>query len=204
MANIAPYNIIMSVGEVWVAPVGTAFPLVNVATPSGPWALLGTAGNLDYDEDGIHIIGEQTINEFVGAGSTVARKVSRTLESMRITVKLVDMQLESLRRALNSNAITTVASSSGIPGSKAIYMYQGQDVNTVALLVRGQSPYSGDTNSFLHVEMPNAYNTSGFDLANQKGTAEGYTLDFRGLLDPSAPTGANRYGRIIAYTAAAS
>lgn len=204
MSNIAPFNIIMTVGEIWVAPVGTAFPLVSAATPGGAWALLGTSGNLDYDEDGIHIIGEQTISEFVGAGSTVARKVSRTVEAIRVTAKLADMAVESLRRALNSNPITTVASSSGIPGSKAVPLYQGPDVNTVALLVRGQSPYSGDASSFLHVELPNAYNGAGFDIANQKGVAEGYTLDFKGLLDPNNPTGTNRYGRIIAYVSAPS
>jgi hypothetical protein len=202
--NIAPFNILMTVGEIWVAPVGTAFPDVDEPTPGGAWALLGTSGNLDYDEDGIHVIGEQTITEFVGAGSTVARKISRTLESIRVTCKLVDMSLESVRRALNSNAITTVASSSGIPGSKAVPLYQGPGVNTLAVMVRGQSPYSGDADSYSQVELPNAYNAAGFDLANQKGVAMGYTLDFKGLLAPSDSTSALRYGQIISYVAAAA
>jgi hypothetical protein len=44
MANFAPYNILMSTATVYTAPVGTTMPDVYVATPAGPWAVLGTSG----------------------------------------------------------------------------------------------------------------------------------------------------------------
>lgn len=204
MPNLAPFNILMQVGEIWVAPVGTAFPAINLATPAGPWALLGNAGKLDYDTDAVHVIMEQTVDEWMGAGSTMARKAQRTAEAIRATVKLADMSFEALRYALNSNPITTVAAASGIPGSKALPFYQGPDVNNLAVLIRGFSPYSGDANSFSQVEMPNAYNAGGWDIGQVKGaTPWAYTLDLKGLIDPANPSNALRAGRWIAYTAAA-
>lgn len=202
--NIAPFNIVMQVGEIWVAPVGTTQPLVNLATPAGPWTLLGTAGKLDYDTDAVHVIMEHTVEEWMGAGSTMARKAQRTAEAIRATVKLADMSFEALRYALNSNPITTVAAASGIPGSKALPFYQGSVVQTIAACIRGFSPYSGDTNSFSQVEIPNAYNAAGWDIGMLKGaTPWAYTLDLRGMIDPANQSSALRAGRWIAYTAAA-
>lgn len=201
MPNLAPYNLILQVAEIWVAPVGTAFPSVALATPAGPWALLGNAGRLDYDTDGVHVIMEHSTQGFMGSGSTMDRKVARVSESIRATVKLADMSLEALSYALNNNAITTVAAGSGTPGTKAINLYQGPDVATFACLIRGFTPYSGDATSFMHVEMPNVYNADGWDIAQQKGVAWAYTLNLRGLIDPANPSSANRAGRIIAYSA---
>jgi hypothetical protein len=202
MTNVAPFNLIGQVGDIYLAAVGTAFPAINAA-PGGSWSYLGTAGSLDYDDDGVHIIGEQTISDFTGSGSTMKRKVWRTMERLTVTVKLVDMTLETLRRAFNNNAITTVTASSGIPGSKAINIYQGPDVATFAALIRTASPYSGDTGSFAQVELPNAFNAAGFDIAFVKGIAAGYTLTLEGMIDPANPSSAARAGRVAAYTAAA-
>lgn len=201
MPNLAPYNLILQVAEIWVAPVGTAFPLVSVATPSGPWALLGNAGRLDYDTDGVHIIMEQSVQGFMGSGSTMDRKVARVSEAVRATVKLADMSLEALSYALNGNAITTVAAGSGTAGTKAINLYQGPDVATFAACIRGYSPYSGDANSFSQFEMPNVCNADGWDIAQQKGVAWAYTLNLRGLIDPANPSNAARAGRLISYSA---
>jgi hypothetical protein len=144
---------------------------------------------------------EQSIQGFMGSGSTMDRKVARVSESIRATVKLADMSLESLSHALNENAITTVAAGAGTPGTKAINLYQGPDVATFACCIRGFSPYSGDADSFMQVEMPNAYNADGWDIAQQKGVAWAYTLNLRGLIDPNNPSSAARAGRIIAYSA---
>jgi hypothetical protein len=111
------------------------------------------------------------------------------------------MTLESLMRAFNNNAITANANGGGNPGRKAINIYQGADVNTMAVCIRAYSPYSGDANSFLQIELPNAYNQSGASVAFKKGNASGYTLTFEALTDPANPTGANRLGQIRAYTA---
>lgn len=201
MPNLAPYNLIMQVAEIWVAPVGTVFPDIDDDTPDSPWALLGNAGRLDYDTDGVHIIMEQSIQGFMGSGSTMDRKVARVSEAVRATVKLADMSLETLSYALNGNSITTVAAGSGTPGTKAINLYQGPDVATFAACIRGYSPYSGDANSFGQFEIPNAYNADGWDIAQQKGVAWAYTLNLRGLIDPNNATSAGRAGRLITYSA---
>lgn len=204
MANNQPYNIIMATATVYLAPVGSSMPDVNVATPAGPWVLLGTSGQADYDDAGVVITTNQTFGSFMGAGSTTDRKVSRLTEEFLVEVNLVDMNLESLYRAFNNNAISSNSTGSGIPGRKSINIYQGGDVNTMAVVTRVFTPYIGDANAFLQFEQPNAYNQGGAQIAFKKGVAAGYKLVFKSLADPANPTGANRLGQIRAYTAAAS
>jgi hypothetical protein len=59
-------------------------PDVYVATPAGPWAVLGTSGQLDYDDDGVVVTTNQSFGDFTGAGSTVKRKVSRLTERFQV------------------------------------------------------------------------------------------------------------------------
>jgi hypothetical protein len=202
MANFAPYNIIMSTATVYIAPVGTAMPDVYLATPAGPWAVLGTSGQLDYDDDGVVLTTNQTFGDFTGAGSTIARKVSRLTEDFQVEVALVDMTLESLLRAFNNNAITSNASGGGNPGRKVINIYQGADVATMAICTRVYTPYIGDANAFFQIEQPNAYNAAGISAPFKKGDAAGYKLMFKSLIDPNNPTSANRLGQLRAYTSA--
>src|SRR5690349_11912646 len=137
MSNNVPLQILMAPFLVYTAPVGTSFPLCNVATPLSPWKLLGTSGAEDYDDDGVTIGLDQKFGSVRRAGSTVVRKVSRTEEDLTFTLKIMDMTLDQWVHALNENPKTTTAASSGIPGSEKIKLVQGVDVVPIALLVRG-------------------------------------------------------------------
>lgn len=203
MANTAPYTIIMSPYVVYWAPVGTAFPSVDLATPAGPWTLLGTSGTEDYS-DGVTITHGQTIAEVRTAGATGPRKASRTDESLMVTVTLIDLSLEQYRLALNSNSLTTTASGGGLPGRKEVNLYQGVDVATLALLIRGPSYYSGDTPSFAQYQLPNCYQDGSPAVKYSKGVAAALALQFKLLNDPNAGSVAQRFGKLIAYTAVAS
>ena len=202
MSNVAPFNILMAVGDVYIAPIGTVFPDPDEA-PSVAWAKLGTLGIEDFSEDGVTLTHEQSVNEFMGAGSTIPRKASRVSENMTVSLKLVDLTLEQYKHALNENAITTTAAAAGTPAKKEINLYQGVDVSTLALLVRNHSPYSGDSGSFLQYQLPCVYQSGNPEVVFVKGDAAGIALEFKSLRDPNAVSAAASFGKIIAYTAAA-
>jgi hypothetical protein len=69
----------------------------------------------------------------------------------------------------NNNAITANANGGGNPGRKAINIYQGADVATMAVCTRVYTPYSGDANAFFQIEQPNAYNQAGASAGFQEG-----------------------------------
>lgn len=203
MANVVPFNVIMAPYTCYWAPVGTAFPSVDLAVPAGPWALLGASGTEDYS-DGVTVTHGQTIAEVRTAGATGPRKASRTDESLMVAITLIDMTLETYRLALNSNALTATASGGGLPGRKEVNLYQGVDVVTLALLIRGASPYSGDVPSNMQYQLPNCYQDGSPAVKYSKGVAAALALQFKLLNDPNAASVAGRFGKLIAYTAVAS
>lgn len=132
----APYEIIAAPLTVYLAPVGTAFPLVNAA-PSGSWLKLGTNGNKNYDEPGVTVTHSQTIGTFTPAGGTAPRKAFRTAEAQLVEFSLADLTIEQYAKLLNDATVTTTV---GPPATKDINLLQGLTVTTFALLARGISP----------------------------------------------------------------
>lgn len=142
----APYEIIGAPYTVWIAPVATAFPLIDAA-PAGTWKKLGTSGDKNYDEDGVTVTHGQNIETFTPAGSTVPRKAFRTEEGVTVGLNLADLSPEQYALALNNAAVTTVAASGAVAGEKSFSIYQGPNVATFAMLVRGPSSINDALNA---------------------------------------------------------
>ena len=60
MENDAPFEIIAAPAKIWIAPVGTAFPVIDVV-PNQDWTLLGKAGDKNISEDGVTISHPQSV-----------------------------------------------------------------------------------------------------------------------------------------------
>lgn len=203
MPNTTPYEIIAAPFDVYRAPVGTAFPLVN-ATPSASWKLIGSNGSLNYDEAGITISHGQDFEKFRALGDAGVRKMFRTAEELAIKLKLFDITLEQYAAALNDNTITTVAAASGVPGTKKIGMSRGFAVATMALLIRGNvTPYGANAAWNMQYEIPVAAQVGTPSVIYNKSTPVGLDLEWMVLVDPSAATADERFGRIITQTATA-
>jgi hypothetical protein len=199
--NTVPYEVIAAPYVCWYAPVGEAFPLIDVA-PGGNWVRAGTSGELNYSEDGVVIEHPQSITKWRAGGDTGVRKVFRTEEDFMIRFSLVDLTLEQYRLGLNMNAITTVAAGSGTAGYKKLGISRGNDVAQRALLVRGPSPYADGMN--LQYEVPIAFQTGEPKLTlGKKGSPAMIELEWTAIIDPNAATPLERYGRIIAQHQAA-
>lgn len=200
-ANSTPYEIIAAPFTVWYAVVGTAFPVVD-ANPAAPWTLIGSSGDLNYFDDGVEIEIPQKIDLFRALGDASSRKAFRVEEDCMISLTLADLTLEQFAHAVNRNSITTVAAGAGVAGYKKIGLSRGFAVDTVALLVRGPSPY-GD-NMTWQLEIARAAQTGSPKTVFRRDKPAGLQLQWTSLVDPSAASASERIGKIRAQTAPAS
>jgi hypothetical protein len=195
--NTVPYEVIAAPYTLWHAPVGTAFPLIDVA-PAVAWVKVGTSGNLNYDDGaGVTVEHSQTIVPWRAVGDCGSRKVFRTEEDLKVRLKLVDITLEQYALALNHNTVTTIGKSGSTVGYKKIGLSRGFSVATRALLIRGSvSPYGADWVS--QYEIPIAVQTGSPTVIYKKGEPAGLDLEWMSLVDPNASNAAERFGRLIA------
>lgn len=202
MANTVPYEVIAAPYSIYWAPVATAFPAVS-SSPTSPWKLLGTSGNLNYDDGvGVVISSKQAFSDFRALGDAGTRKKFRTSEALMVKVRIADLTVEQVRLAFNSNTMTTVTASSGVPGTKKIGLSRGFTVATMALLIKGDvSPY-GDSPLAMQWEIPIACQIGEPELALKKDAAIGLDLEWEVLVDATASTDDERFGRFVAQTAA--
>ena len=190
MPGIAPFEIVATPAEVYIAAVGESFPNIGTEPPGGNWVLLGTLGNVEYNEDGVTVAHSETIEDFRSLGSTGPVKSFRTEEDLIISLMVVDITLEEYSRAMNFN---TVATSSD---DKLLQTYLGQEVIYKALLVRvpDGGPYGAGYN--YQYEIPRVRPVSASEVIFHKGTPAGLALEFHAMIDLSAAAVANRFGQI--------
>ena len=197
MKNAEPFEIIGAPFEVYTAPVGTPFPQVD-EVPQAPWALLGTSGADNYTADGVTVTPNQATNIFRSLKSLGPRKVFRTEEGLSFGLTLADMTLEQLRMAFNNNTVTATPASEGAPGTKKLGMARGSSIATMALLVRGPSPYMAD--GVMQWEVPIAMQTGSGSTSLKNGDAAALALEWMALVDPDAVTEDEAFGRLVCQT----
>lgn len=195
-----PYEIIMAPFEVWLAPVGEAFPDVD-ETPGGNWELLGTNGVKNYSEDGVTVTHEQTLEPHRTLGTTGPVKVKRTEENLMVEFVLEDLSMEQYAKVLNDVVVTDTPAAAGTPGHRDITLRQGGDVSTFAALVRGPSPYADGYNA--QYQIPRVFQAGNPAPVFTKGEAAGLQVQLTALEDPNAATDEERFGKLVAQDAAA-
>ncbi|HMJ88144.1 MAG TPA: hypothetical protein VK504_33435 [Vicinamibacterales bacterium] len=198
-ANTQPFEIIAAPFTVWFAPIGTAFPLID-AVPAATWKKVGSSGDLNYLDEGVTVSHAQSMEFFRALGDSGSRKVFRTEEDLKIRLVLADVSLEQYSHAINSNAVTTTPASTGVAGVKKLGLSRGASVATVALLVRGPSPY-GDGWT-LQYEVPLAAQSGNPEPVYMKSSPAALALEWTALVDPNAVSVLERFGRLLAQSAA--
>lgn len=197
----APYEIVAQPFTVWIAPTGTAFPLIDAA-PAVAWVKLGTSGDLNYTEDGVTVTHNQSIEKFRALGSTGPRKAFRTEEELHISLVLADLTLEQYAKALEHNTVTTTAAGAGTAGYKDVGLSRGLGVERLALLVRSPNGPYGDGWP-MQYEVPIVVQVGEPEVVFVKGEPAGLAFEFEALEDPNASVEEERFGRVVAQHAAA-
>lgn len=196
-----PYEIVAAPFTLYVAPIGTAFPLVDAA-PAVDWKMVGTSGDRSETEEGVTVAHSQDVNQVRTAGSTGPVKAFRTSEGLVISLTLLDMTLEQYATAMNSNVVGTTAAGVGTAGFKSLKMYQGVQVSGLALLVRGAGSGYGESYPAQY-EVPACFQSGAPEVVFTKGEPAGLALEFTALEDPSAATPGERFGRLVMQHAVA-
>lgn len=192
---MTPFEILATPLTLWLAPVGTAFPLITAA-PAGTWAKVGTNGDKNQDDGGLVVSHTQKIEEARPAGTTGPIKAWRTEEDLMFSLTLWDVTEEQYRIALNAVTVTTTAAATGVAGSKKMGLSRGVDVVTYALMARGLLSGYGD-GYVGQYEVPIVYQSGNAKPVFKKGKPAGLDLEFTALEDLSAASSAERFGRLI-------
>ncbi len=189
-----PYEIIAGPLTLWLAPVGTAFPLID-AVPAVAWVKAGMSGDRNYSDDGVAVMHSQTITQARPAGALGPVKAFRTEEDLKFTVTLWDNTLEAYTLALGGAAPAATAAGSGTAGYKKLGLTRGQAIKTYALLARGLSAY-GDAYAAQY-EVPRCYQSANPNPIYKKGVPAGLQLEFTALEHGAAASEDERFGRLI-------
>lgn len=186
MANTVPYEVIAGPFTVWAAPVGTAFPSLDVADGSinVAWVKVGSSGPLNYDgPTGVTVEHSQELAPWMAMGDYGVRKIFRSSESVKVRLRLVDLTLEQYALALDGNTVTTTAAGSGTAGYKSIGFSRGADVDTRAILIRGISPYGASY--IAQYQIWRAAQTGNPQVVFKKDEPAALDLEWTALIDPS-------------------
>ena len=186
------YEIMNGVGMLYIAPVGTAFPLLT-STPSSPWRDLGET------QDGVTVTPDQSISEVRDDQRTGPILALRDEEELIIKTNLIQHNLENLADVLGATVLDTPAGTGAI-GTREISLYKGGVVAEWALLFRGKSPY-GDYSA--QYEVPRGFFDADTKLDFQKATNTPIPIEFHALEDLDATSEMSRFGRLIAQDAPA-
>jgi len=200
--TMAPYEIIASPADLWIAPALTARPVMTahpLPDPIAPWAKVGTSLSLNYTEDGVTIQMQQDVVKWRSLGDTGSRKAFRTLEDAMARVNVADMTLEAWANILNANAITTVAAGAGTAGYKKIGLSKGPGVASFAVLIRFPSPYV--TAMWSQLWMPIAINSASTEFPFKKDTPAALAIEFSAMVNTAAANEFERFGVLEAQSA---
>jgi hypothetical protein len=165
----APHEIVAAPLVIYLAVIGTAFPLIDdlPADFDAAWEVLGTEGSKNYDDSGVSVSQSEEVSDFKPAGSTFPSKRFRTGESNLIKVNLVDIGAAAYAKVMNDAQITTVAFGSGVAGEQSFSLIRGDQVASFAVLLRGMSPADNDLNQ--QFEISKAFVSVNGDSVYKKG-----------------------------------
>lgn len=184
---VAPFEVIAGPAEVWIAPTGTAFPLVNAA-PAAGWVSLG------YTDGGITVSHTQDIETFYVDQIVTPIKTIRTTEGLTVEFAMAQMTLERYAQVMGGATITTDA---GPPATKEFELQRGTTVQTHALLVRGPSPYVDEK---MQYELPIVFQSEDPAVTFSRDAMATLSTTWTALADTALPEG-EQFGRLVAQTA---
>lgn len=166
----APHEVVAAPLTVYLAPVGTSFPLIDdlPASFGVEWEVLGTQGDENYDDEGVTVAHTEETEDFTPAGATMPTKRFRTGESYMISLNLVDVSPDQYAKVMNDASVSEVVAASGVAGEKSFPLFRGDQVASFAVLGRGMSGVDNDL--FAQFEIASAFVSVNGDANFNKGT----------------------------------
>ena len=176
----APFEMISGPITMYSAPEGTTAAEIS-ATPGSPWSLLGTNGARSYSDNGLTVTIEESIESQRSLGSTGVVKLFRTEEDVMLTLSLLDVSVETFAIAMSGLSVTTIPAGSGTGGYRHVPLLRGFNVQNLAFLAKGFSPYGDGMSAQFWV--PKAYASFSGELQYVKGEAVVLELEIMAIED---------------------
>jgi hypothetical protein len=184
----APFEIITGPADVWVSPVGTAFPASPGVAPAVAWLPMG------YTDGGVTITHTQTINQYRVDQVQGPVKAMRAEEGNTIGFAIAQLTMERYAQVINNAAVVT---SAGPPAIKTMKLEQGVDIATFAMLIRFPSPYF---NGYADYQLPIVYESADPAVTYGRDNMSTLSSEWTQLADTTKAKG-DRMGQIVAQTA---
>jgi hypothetical protein len=162
----APYDIFVGSADVWVAPVGTAFPAID-AEPGSPWVLVGTRGAKQYSDSGLTIRSNITTNAIRSLGSILTIKNVRSDADFQVEFVVMDTTPDQLAISFGTDPSTI---DDNTDDESFAVNFSPIPLQRAVLVRTGQSPFGAGANSQLEIA-----------AADQLGSAEGAFSKTEGL-----------------------
>jgi hypothetical protein len=137
---MTPYEIIGSPLSLWLAPLGTVFPLIDVA-PAVAWKLIGTNGTANQDDSGVVVTHSQKVEVARPAGRTGPGQGVDVRRGLHDQIGLWDCRSSSTSMRSPASLRRRWPRASARPATRRRGLSRGVEVTQYALLARGVSPY---------------------------------------------------------------
>ncbi len=184
-----PVKLLVGSGALYVHAEGTAMPAIDADPVAAGWTNLGAI------DGGVSVEREQTLEEHFIDSETGPVDVSRTAEALLIEANLVEPTLTNLGKALNN---LTPSADGGPPAIETLAGYRGSTVAKQALLFRANSPEGPGKAGQTYI--PRGYFAGDLGMAHRKDEQTVVPVEFRALVDDTAPTSAERFGVTVYET----
>lgn len=181
-----PSEVIATPLTIYLAPIGTAFPAIDVnpADFDAAWEVLGTNGAKNYGENGVTVAQSETTVDFTPAGSTFPSKRFRTAESNKISLDLVDVSPAAYAKVMNDAALVVAGTDTSFS------MIRGDQVNSFAVLARGMSAVDNELNQ--QFEISKAFVSVNGDAVYNKGVPVRLPIEIEPIVHSDADVITNR------------
>lgn len=190
--------------DVYLAPVGEAYPYINVA-PAGNWDKVGANASRHYDEEGVVVEFLQEIKKHAGLGGTEVLKIMREMEEMITTFTLFDLKSGEVVKAFNL-ATTTTDTNPGVGqgGYQSFSLLRGLSVTSMAMLIRGEDKSPDLITENVQFEIPEVVQVASPKIVFSKGGKAGVEFKLQAIANYAYQSGAAPYGRLLIGDAVAT
>lgn len=186
-----PFDTVVGPGSIWVSPVATAYPAVDLAVPAAPWVSLGET------DGGLEFTAKRSTKAHFTDQSFAPKKTTVDSKGVELSFTLAQVTLERLATVLDGQTITTVAAAAGTAGYRSLTLSSLATLPQYAMLVRVPSPYA---DGYLQYQMPCVSPSGDQKLSYKKDAMTLIPTTWDVLEDPATP---GTFGTIKAFTTVA-
>jgi len=192
MGNNQPYEIIVGVASIWLAPLETAFPDVD-EVPAAAWISLGCT-----DDDGVTVTHTREYEQHFKGCSPLVQKVTLSSAADEISFNLAEITAQRYAKLLDDAAVTAVAAAAGTPGTQYFRIEPSLWPAQFAMLIRGASPLMDGNAQYEYVRVSVS---DSVEVTYAKSDASVLACKFTAFEDTNNP---GRFGTYRAQAAVAA